>query len=669
MTHLCALVAVAVLGGSAADEAPHNLLRNGSFEGGLRYWHEADKAKLVRAADAPHGQYHVRIENGLIQSAAFLLTPRRAVTIAWTARADAADAVMGWQCSPCSREVGAQANQTWSLRHHHPIKLTRRWQRYSVTFTPTAAHNGLWPRPTYMVQIGDANRPIELDAVTVVYGPADAYVPYRPVEVQVESPDLRGYRANGNLLDHGADVRLVGHVANPGTEARRLTARWQWVDYEGVRTFGTPVEREVTVPPGQVVSETVTMPLRPRGLVLARFSVLDGERVVDASDLPVCSLPYPKAATRPDPRERFGGSFFGPHSAALGAQIGFAWSRWYPHMNWADHQPDGPDRWRWFDDTIDALAAKGISVNAVLYGLPKWARDDKSAPLPKDMNWPADDPRWDDLTVRTGWDRFVTEAVRHYRGKSLIYEIENEPEFDGWEKKRDQYAQFTTRTARLIKQADPKARVMVDNVYGIPSGMNAHLLRSGAAKVIDIISWHDYRGGPLTDALAIRRMRQNLDEAGGKHIEIWFNEGWAYTNTAVDEPAIALLDLSSAASTNAMVSSVAEATAVAQEKTILFHTGYELHGMSFWDYAGPGTMLWDWYGYPLPLVPAWNTLVHHVGLSEPRGVRSPAGVQRVRLRRPPQPPQRADRLRRRQREGRCGPRPEHGRPGRRGCDG
>ena len=57
-----------------------------------------------------------------------------------------------------------------------------------------------------------------------------------------------------------------------------------------------------------------------------------------------------------------------------------------------------------------------------------------------------------------------------------------------------------------------------------------------------------------------------------------------------------------AESTNAQACSVAEMTVSGQEKTILFHTGYEDHGQSFWDYSGPGTLLWDWYGYPLPLV-------------------------------------------------------------------
>jgi hypothetical protein len=38
----------------------------------------------------------------------------------------------------------------------------------------------------------------------------------------------------------------------------------------------------------------------------------------------------------------------------------------------------------------------------------------------------------------------------------------------------------------------------------------------------------------------MQRMKNRLKEMGCGHIEIWFNEGWAYTNTAVDEPALAL---------------------------------------------------------------------------------------------------------------------------------
>lgn len=613
------LAGVFLAGAAWGQSGPTNLLRNGSFEGGVRYWYEINDApKKTLVGDAAFGKSSLKITKGWVQSAAFLLTPGKAVTISFSAKADEEPTTMGWQCSPCSREVGTRVGQTWGMRTAHPVPLTTEWKRYSFTFTPTAPQDGFWPRPTYMMQLGDAEKPILLDGVTVAYGGgAETYLTYRPVEAQVDCPDLKGYLVNGNLLAAGQTIRLVGTVSNPGDKPRKLTFRWQFVDYEGVRLIGKPVEQSVMVAPGAAASETIQTALPAKGLVLARFSAVENGNVLDSSDLPLTSLPYPKAATMPNPKERFGGTYFGPLTVGLARKIGFAWARWHPQLNWENHQPESADKWVWHDAEIDAVAKNGISMHMVLYSRPKWAFDDKSVPLPKDMNWPADDKRWEDLTVKTAWDNFITTAVARYRGKPLIYEIENEPEFDGWDNGKEAlYAAFTIRAARLIKQTDPKARVMVNNVYGIPSGVNYAFLKAGGAKYIDIISWHDYHAGWLSDGAALRRMRNSLDELGGEKIQIWFNEGWAFTNTSVDEPAVALTDHNAAQSTNAMVDSIAEVTANGQEKTVLFYTGYEHRGMSFWDHAGPGTMLWDYYDYPTPLVAAWNVLTHHIGLSD-----------------------------------------------------
>ncbi|MEO7318714.1 MAG: cellulase family glycosylhydrolase, partial [Chthoniobacteraceae bacterium] len=302
-------------------------------------------------------------------------------------------------------------------------------------------------------------------------------------------------------------------------------------------------------------------------------------------------------------------------------------TRWFPETKWQFFQPKAGDPFNWHDADFDLAAKYGVSQHVVLYGWPPGLMDKEHSgqPLPLDMKWTADDPRWDDLSIETAWDKFVKAAATHFKGQSVIFEIENEPEFDKWEKHFPEYAKFTIRTAKLIRATDPKAKIMVDNVYGIPSPVNAAFFKAGGLKFIDAVSWHDYHAGWLSDAQGIKRMRQNMDEAGGKHVEIWFNEGWAYTNTAVDEP-IACTSFTSAQSTNMHAACVAEMTIAGQEKTILFHTGYEDHGQSFWDYSGPGQMLWDWYGYPLPLVAMWNVLNHHIGVSDEVGFVRPPGA-------------------------------------------
>ena len=620
----CLVLLIFLANLTSAADAPQNLLRNGSFEGGLLYWHgvEPDKHKLVHGGAAV-GEYALRIDKGYVMSAPFVARPGEALTVSFFVKGDKPGTV-DVSLPPSAREVGQKSNRLWSKGAGQTAEFGTKWKRVSFTWKADVPQDGFWPNPHYLVQIGGGNSsPFIIDGITVVQGTTGTpvYVPRSEIEIVADCPDLPGYEgAKANLFERGASPRVTAHVSNPGATPRDVLVRWQLFDYEGERPIGDAVEKKCTIAPGATISESAPMKLVAVGMVLARVSVRSGQTEIDRSDLPLTSLPYPKAATKPDWRERFGGSFAGGLGCVEKFQrLGFGWIRWRPHMNGEDHLPKPPQAgeawaWHWFDKELDEQETHGCSTHCVLYPPPKWIME-KGNPLPKDMRWPADDPRWDDLGVATVWDKFVAGAVTHYQGRSLVYEIENEPEFDGWDKMKEQYAKFTVRTARLIKQTDPKARVMVDNVYGIPSGVNAAFFKAGGLKLIDVMSWHDYHEGWLADAVSLRRMRQNMDEAGGRHVEIWFNEGWAFTNTAVDEP-IACTHLTSAQSTNAIVDCVAELTVSGQDKTILFHTAYEAHGMSFWDYSGPGTMLWDWYNNPLPLVAAWNVLSHHIGLSE-----------------------------------------------------
>src|SRR5579859_5127195 len=613
---------------------PQNLLRNGSFEGGLLYWHgiEPEHHRLV-PGEGKVGTTALRIAKGGVLSAPFAVRRGEAATVSfWVKSARATEVHV--QMPPSAREEGQRANRLWTSQATQKALVGPDWQRVSFTWTCDVPASGFWPDPHYMIQIGTGgSSPLFVDGVTVLQGTEGTpdYVPRRAVEIVADCPDLPGYGgAKANLLPKGADVRVVAHASNPGPLPREVILRWQLFDYEGRRPVGGAAERPVRIPAGGTVHETATLGLTTSGTVIARVSVL-GPDMIDSCDLPLTSLPYPKSAVTPDPRERFGGSFAGGLGCVEKFQkLGFGWIRWRPHLNGEDHLPKDPKEgaweWTWFDRELDEQEHRGCSTHCVLYPPPKWIMDE-GHPLPRDMRWAPEDPRWQDLAVETVWDRFVRGAVEHYKGRALVYEIENEPEFDHWDSKSllPQYAQFTLRTAKRIKATDPKARVMVNNVYGIPSAVNAAFFKAGGLPFIDVMSWHDYHAGWLTDAAGIRRMRQNLDEAGGRHVEIWFNEGWAFTNTAVDEPP-ACTGLSSAQSTNAIVDCVAELTANGQEKTILFHTAYEQHGMSFWDYSGPGTMLWDWYNFPLPLVAAWNVLAHHIGVSEVAGFVRPPGA-------------------------------------------
>ncbi len=611
--------------------APENLLRNGNFEGGLLYWHQIDPQLHTLVKDAAVGEYALRIAKGNVMSAPFVAERGAMMTASFFVKGVKPGRV-GVQMPPSAREPGTKAKRLWMAEAEQSAEIGTTWQRVSFTWAADVPADGFWPNPHYLLQIGGYDQPILIDGVTVTAGKTGTpdYVPRRKIEVMAECVNLPGWNgAAGNAFDKGATARMLAHVSNPGKSACTVTLRWQLVDYEGVAAVGSPIDSQITLPAGKTSSTATPIPLTRNGLVYARLTALDDKgAVIDQSDFPLTSIPYPKAATRPDYRERFGGSFAGGKMMLEKYQrIGFGWTRWYPETKWHNFQARKDAPFNWHQETFDLAAQHGVSQHVVLYGWPEGLMDKEHSgqPLPLDMQWKSNDPRWDDLSIETAWDRYVKAAVAHFRGQSVIFEIANEPEFDHWDNLHAEYARFTIRTAKWIRATDRQAKIMVNNVYAIPSPLNAEFFKAGGLKYIDVVSWHDYHEGWLSDAQGIKRMRQNLDDAGGKNVEIWFNEGWAYTNTAVDEP-IACTHLTAAQSTNAQAASVAEMTVAGQNKTILFHTGYEDHGQSFWDYSGPGTLLWDWYGYPLPLVAMWNVYNHHIGISEDVGFVRPPGA-------------------------------------------
>ncbi len=618
---------------ASAYAAPVNVLRNGSFEGALLYWHNIDPQQHTLVKDAKVGEHALRIAKGNVMSAPFVAERGAEMTVSFFVKGEKPGRV-GVQMPPSAREVGQKAKRLWMREAEQSAEIGTDWRRVSFTWKADVPQDGFWPEPHYLVQIGGHDQPIVVDGVSVVVGKDSAtdYLPRREVEVVAECTNLPGWDgAAGNAFEKGATAEIAGYFSNPTNREIKIAALWELVDYEGDVVVWPVTTMQLTLPPGKTVSRAVKMPLSRVGFVFARVKAVaaaSGREVIDKSDFPLTSLPYAKAATKPDFRERFGGSFAGGKQMLRKLQrIGFGWTRWYPETKWHYFQKQAGAPFDWHEKEFSLAHQHGISQHVVLYGWPPGLMDKEHSgqPLPLDMKWPANDQRWQDLTIETAWDKYVKAAAAHFKGKSVIFEIENEPEFDKWEQHYPEYAQFTIRTARLLKQTDPAAKIMVNNVYGIPSPVNAAFFKAGGLKHIDVVSWHDYHAGWLTDAQGVKRMKQNMDEAGGKHVELWFNEGWAYTNTAVDEP-LACTHLTAAQSTNAHACSVAEMTIAGQEKTILFHLGYEDHGQSFWDYSGPGQMLWDWYGYPLPLVAMWNVLNHHIGISDEIGFIRPPGA-------------------------------------------
>lgn len=594
--------------GLSASQAAENRIRNGSFEGSMAYWLDTGRCELVKA-DAAEGEHCLRFEKDGPRSTAFELALNRRVRISLWIRSDQESELRMW-IAPSHREIAQEIKAAWNGTMF-TAKAGRPWKRVSFDFTPqTRPRPPWWPQSVYILAIG-ATGGLYIDGVSVAEVSGEA-VPRRAIEVTSEIVNLPGYAFNGNLLERGFVAQVRGCAFNSTQRPQAITLRWELMDYEGMHRLGDAIDRKITIEPGRSVVQTMPIALNNVGLMLARVSAVDaGGQVIDRSDAPVTVLPFPKQATMPDAQERFGASLTGPMSAKLCQRLGFRWCRWWwdAPMSWASVEKT-QGVYDWPDERIDLLSARGYSIDYVMYDPPQWAQAKNN--LPADMQWAADDPRWEDLSIRTNWDRFVSILVKRYARKPIVWEFQNEPDLLQWDAAL--YTAMVKRTARRVKQANPHATFLVNCVWPAPTPLQERFFALGGAKFIDCYTYHNYAPGDAADPGTIAALKKRL-ASSNPAAKLWFNEGWSFVNSSHDDAALALTRMTGAEAAHTLVRNMVELLAAGQEKFIGFQYANDQSGRSWWDWYGPGTQLWDDRGDPTAAAVAWNVLIDQLGLS------------------------------------------------------
>ena len=628
--------------------AQANVIRNGNFEGSLKYWISNEGPRKYWEQGGGHGlttkvpafgEFCARIASGELRSTPFPLPSGKPVTISLSLRSDDAGAGTA-TIRLTSSDRGA--DQAMGNKYEHAERVGLKWKRIGFTVRPEPSGQGNW------CLVINGPKPLFVDGVSVVAaaeagGPTrngTGYVPRRPVEITADAIGRPGYASNGNMLARGAEVKIQAAVSNPGADARSVTVRWELLDYEGQPTAVPSIEKKIDLTAGKTAIESAALRLNHNGLLLARVSALDAAgNLIDRSDAPLTVLPFPKAATTPDMRERFGCSLRGPLTTRLAQAIGFRWVRWgVEPMSWEGVQPEGPNQWRWVipgreEDSVEFVAKQGFAVNYVLYSMPKWAAPVKPAQaaapgpdapfwaqpgagvLPKDMPWPAKDPRWQNLSIETSWDRYVKTVTKHYKDAAVVFEFVNEPDH-GWD--AGLYAALAIRTGRLVKQANPNAFYLTNQIDPTVRDIQINFVRAGGAKVVDAHSWHNYGCAAMGDAETIKTIRRLFRTGGNPNLKVWFNEGGAFNNSSQDYAAPILEPVRPPQLAQATVRSQAEMLAAGADKYIMFHIGYGGGPRSWWDWTfNGGTEIWDDDGNPTAAVATWNVLIDQLGLSEP----------------------------------------------------
>jgi hypothetical protein len=137
--------------------------------------------------------------------------------------------------------------------------------------------------------------------------------------------------------------------------------------------------------------------------------------------------------------------------------------------------------------------------------------------------------------AKAGFTRWASEAVNHFKGEEIVWELWNEPNSDlSWKPAASptDYSSLAIMTARAMRVADPECRIIAPGVAGIDSKFLNSTLTEELLGLIDGVSVHPNRdAGPesITDDIQLLRdlIAQRAPE-GRKRMPI-ICTGWGYS--------------------------------------------------------------------------------------------------------------------------------------------
>jgi hypothetical protein len=202
--------------------------------------------------------------------------------------------------------------------------------------------------------------------------------------------------------------------------------------------------------------------------------------------LALCLLPLHRARAVPLLGANLDPSFLTPetqatelarlaHSGVSSVRLLLDWNRVEPQPNHFT--------WDAYDALIDAARAQNLDVVLVLGPCAEWAVDPAWQVPPDQRSYSL--PKSSAL-----WERYVRQAVSHFRGRVRAWQVRRHPNVVYFRGARSEYLRLLAAAARVARSLDPDTPIVVPEPGSLGIATFDELLHSDAAGNCDILGFY-----------------------------------------------------------------------------------------------------------------------------------------------------------------------------------
>ncbi len=167
-------------------------------------------------------------------------------------------------------------------------------------------------------------------------------------------------------------------------------------------------------------------------------------------------------------------------------------------------QVKGVYSFEWLDEIVDGIINAGLTPWMCLcYGNSNYTKS--GAGLAAEI--------FTDEETLTAWENYVRAVVTRYKGKISMYEVWNEPDFGGTLRRAVPYANLFARTAPIIRECDPDAKIAGLALAGDMKPAFCKIVfdtlkEKGALKYFDFFTFHPYKDRPESCIARLKELQE-----------------------------------------------------------------------------------------------------------------------------------------------------------------